>query len=295
MQVQSFYEPLTQTLTHLVYDEATKDAVLIDPVLEYDPASARTSTAFSEKIGAVITERGLHLHYSLETHPHADHMSGATWFKRRFSAKTAISEQVRIVQETFRPIFDLPSSFRTDGSQFDQLLADGEVLRAGSLKIRVIATPGHTPACVSYHIGDAVFVGDALFMEDYGTGRCDFPRGDAKALYHSVHDRLYALPPNTRVFPGHDYPPNGRAVRSETTIAKEIAENVQLKGDTTEEAYVAMRTARDKTLAAPRLLFPSIRINIDGGHLPAADGNGRRFLTLPLNPFRPSGDDGSVL
>jgi glyoxylase-like metal-dependent hydrolase (beta-lactamase superfamily II) len=293
MHVEPFYDPATFTLTYLVHDEATGDAVLIDPVLEYDALRVRTSTESVECIARYVREKNLRLHYVLETHAHADHLSGSQWFRRRFEAKTVIGARIADVQRTFKPIFDLPDAFAVDGSQFDRLLEDGEVLEAGSLRIEAIATPGHTPACMSYRIGDAVFTGDALFLEDYGTGRCDFPGGDADALYHSVHDRLYALPDETRVFVGHDYQPGGRAVRWESTIGKQKAENVQLKASTTKAEFVKFRQERDATLAPPRLLYPSVQVNIDAGRLPAPHANGARYLQLPLNLKDPTDDDGS--
>jgi glyoxylase-like metal-dependent hydrolase (beta-lactamase superfamily II) len=292
MTIVHFYEPVTSTLTYLVYDPATRDAVVIDPVLDYDPAASRTSTASAEKVAELIRTEGLRLHFVLETHAHADHMTAAQWLKRRFGAQVVIGERIREVQETFRRIFDLGSAFPVDGSQFDRLVADGDVLRAGSLEIRIVATPGHTPACVSYLIDDAVFTGDALFIEDYGTGRCDFPRGSADDLYRSVHDKLYSLPESTRVFVGHDYLPNGRALRFETTIGASRASNVQLSASTSRDEFVAFRKQRDATLAAPRLLYPSVQVNVAAGRLPPPRDNEVRYLTVPLNANRPTADDG---
>ncbi|MCC6811667.1 MAG: MBL fold metallo-hydrolase [Deltaproteobacteria bacterium] len=292
--IEHFFDPATSTLTYLVYDPSTHDAIVIDPVLDFDPASGRTSTETVAKVEERIRARELKLHFSLETHAHADHLSGAQYLRRVFGAQVAIAAQIRAVQEAFKPIFDLPASFPTDGSQFDRLLADGETLRAGSLSIEVIATPGHTPACVSYKLGDAVFTGDALFVDDSGTGRADFPGGDARALYQSVHGRLYALPVETRVFVGHDYQPNGRALAVQTTIGSARRSNVQLSQETTLEGYVKRRADRDRTLGAPRLLLPSIQVNIDAGRLPKADKDGRRFLRLPLNHGTSTRDDGSV-
>ncbi len=293
MNVQHFYDPATFTLTYVVFDEETRDAVVIDPVLDFDPAAASTATTCIEAVEAFVRERNLHLHVAFETHAHADHLSGSQYLRTRFGAKVAIGARITEIQEVFRPIFGV--AMATDGSQFDLLLAGGQRLEAGSLTIDVLATPGHTPACVSLRIGDAVFTGDALFIEDYGTGRCDFPRGDAAELYRSVHDVLYALPPETRVFVGHDYQPNGRALRFETTIGVERSANVQLRTETTLDDYVAFRRARDKTLAAPRLLFPSVQVNIDGGKLPPPDASGQRRLHLPLNLGRPTADDGTRL
>jgi glyoxylase-like metal-dependent hydrolase (beta-lactamase superfamily II) len=294
MKIHPLYDPATFTLTYLVFDPESKDAVVIDSVLDYDPLASQTSTASVEKVAEALEQSGLRLHYVLETHAHADHLSGAQWLKRRFGAKTAIGEHIREVQSTFKSIFDLGPGVVTDGSQFDRLLRDGEVLEAGTLRVEVIATPGHTPACVSYKIEDAVFTGDALFIEDYGTGRCDFPKGSSEALYESVHERLYRLPDETRVFVGHDYQPRGRELRYETTIGKSKAENIQLRAETTKQQFVELRTKRDATLSQPRLLFPSVQVNIDAGRLPKPHANGARYLAIPLNLKAPTGDDGSA-
>jgi len=293
MKVQTFYDPDTFTLSYVVFDAATRDAVVIDPVLDYDPASSSTSTRSVEELSAFVEKEKLSLHYVLETHAHADHLSGSQFLKRRFGARIAIGEKITAVQEVFGGVFAMGESFATNGSQFDKLLTDGEHLAAGSLRIEVVATPGHTPACVSYKIEDAVFTGDALFIEDYGTGRCDFPKGDANALYTSVHERLYALPDATRVFVGHDYQPGGRALRSETTIGRSKKSNIQLRASTAREDFVKKRNERDATLAAPRLLLPSVQVNIDAGRLPAPHANGRRYLKIPLNMKRPTNDDGT--
>ncbi|MGH9885174.1 MAG: MBL fold metallo-hydrolase, partial [bacterium] len=266
MNIQAFFDPDTFTLTYVVFDPASRDAVVIDPVLDYDVLASRTSTRSVDRIAALVRERELRVHYVLETHAHADHLSGSLWLKQHLGAKVAVGERIREVQATFRDALDLPE-LATDGSQFDRLLADGEVVTAGTLRIETIATPGHTPACVTYRIGDALFTGDALFMHDYGTGRCDFPRGSAEALYDSVM-RLYALPDATRVFPGHDYQPNGRPVAWETTIGRSKRENPQLRATTSKDEFVALRTARDRTLQAPRLLYPSVQNNLDAGRLP---------------------------
>jgi len=295
MKIQHFYDPQTFTLTFVVFDEKTRDAIVIDPVLDYDSGASQTSTESVEAVARFIDENALRLRYVLETHAHADHLSGSQYLKRRFGAQIAISERIREVQETFRGVFDLGDALHVDGSQFDRLLADGEALEAGALRIGVIATPGHTPACVSYQIGDAIFVGDALFMEDYGTGRCDFPRGSATDLYRSVHDKLYALPDATRVFVGHDYQPNGRALAFETTIGKSKRENIQLRAETTLAQYVELRTTRDRTLKAPRLLLPSVQVNVNAGRLPEPHTNGHRYLSLPINLFRPTDGVGNPL
>jgi glyoxylase-like metal-dependent hydrolase (beta-lactamase superfamily II) len=292
MEIRPFYDPATYTLTFLVWDPETKDAVVIDPVLDYDPLASQTSTKSADELGAVIHELGLKLRWVLETHAHADHLSSSQLLKRRFEAPVAIGRRITEVQETFKHVFDLDPDFKTDGSQFDKLLDDGELLEAGSLKIEVIATPGHTPACVTFKIEDAIFTGDALFMDDYGTGRCDFPRGSAAELYDSVHERLYQLPDSTRVFVGHDYQPGGRELAWETTIGKSKQHNPQLRADTSKSEFVEFRQQRDASLRPPRLIFQSVQVNVDAGHIPATGANGIRYLRLPLNLFGPSDDLG---
>ena len=292
MKVKEFYDPATFTLTYVVYDSASKDAVVIDPVLDYDAPGSQTSTESVDAVSAFVEAEGLRVHYALETHAHADHLSGSQILKRRHGAKVAIGERITEVQEVFKTIFDLGPGFSTDGSQFDRLLADGETIEAGTLELEVLATPGHTPACVSYKIRDAVFTGDALFLEDYGVGRCDFPKGSADTLYDSVHEKLYRLPDATRVFVGHDYQPNGRELRFETTIGLSKAMNIQLREETAREDFVKMRKARDATLKSPRLLFPSVQVNVNAGLLPSVRENGRRYLHIPINLFRPTDDVG---
>lgn len=291
LHIEPFYDSRTSTLTYVVFDEASRDAVVIDPVLDYDPANGTTWTESFDQVASYIEREQLRLHYVLETHAHADHLSSSQLFRRKFDAKVAIGERIGEVQATFKPIFDLPVSFATDGSQFDRLLRDGETIRAGTLALEVIPTPGHTPACVTYNVEDALFTGDALFTEDYGTGRCDFPRGSAAALYDSVQ-RLYAFPDDTRVFVGHDYQPGGRAVRWETTIGASKLKNPQLSVTTTKDAFVTMRNARDATLPAPKLLLPSVQVNVDAGRLPAPHANGKRYLVVPLNVLRPADELG---
>lgn len=295
MNVETLYDADTSTLTYVVYDAQTRDAVVIDPVLDFDPLSGNTNTKSIDEVMAFVEGKELNVHYILETHAHADHLTGSQLLERKLGAKTGIGENIRVVQETFKAVFDLPASFPTDGSQFDVLLADGDELKAGSLTIKTISTPGHTPACVSYQIEDAVFTGDALFMDDYGTGRCDFPMGSADDLYTSVHDKLYALPDQTRVFVGHDYQPGGREVKWQTTIGASKANNPQLRADTKREDFVKMRNERDATLAAPRLLYPSVQVNVDAGRLPPPHANGIRYLVTPLNRVRPTDDAGAPL
>ena len=290
-RVEALYDPATFTLTYVVFDEATKDAVIIDPVLDYDPLASQTSTESADKLLDFVKEHDLKVHYILETHAHADHLTSAQLLKKRLEAPVGIGAKITVVQETFKNVFDL-SELATDGSQFDKLFDDGEKVKAGSLEIEAIATPGHTPACVTYKIGDALFTGDALFMHDYGTGRCDFPKGSAEDLYASVHDKLYALPDDTRVFVGHDYQPGGREVAWETTIGASKKQNPQLKAETSKEDFVKFRKARDAGLKAPRLIFQSVQVNVDAGRIPGSHENGIRYLRLPLNLFRPSNDLG---
>lgn len=280
MKIKAFFDPRTWTLTYAVWDPSTRDAIIIDPVLDFDPGPGRIWRESIEQLEAYITREGLTVKAVLETHAHADHLSGSQVLKEQYDAPVVIGQAITRVQQVFAPVFDL--DIATDGSQFDQLLAPGERKAFGSIEVEAIHTPGHTPACMSFRIGDAVFTGDALFMPDYGVGRCDFPAGSAEDLYDSVHGKLYALPDETRVFVGHDYQPGGRAVAWETTIGESKAHNVQLKASTTKADFVAFRQARDATLAAPRLLFPSVQVNIDAGRLPDPHKNGKRYLVTPL-------------
>lgn len=281
--VKEFFDKATWTLTFVVYDEKTKDAVIMDPVWDYDPAASKMSTQSADEVLQFVKSHSLNVHYILETHAHADHVSGSQVLKKHLpNAKVGIGAKITEVQKVFKGVFNLDSSFKTDGSQFDILLEEGKPVQAGSLKIETIYTPGHTPACASYVIGDAVFTGDALFMPDYGTGRCDFPAGSADDLYTSVHEKLYKLPDHFRVFVGHDYMPGGRPVAFESTIGEEKAKNVQLKVETTRDQFVEFRNRRDKSLAAPRLLLPSVQLNIDAGKLPVEDTNGARYLKIPV-------------
>ncbi len=281
--VKEFFDQATWTLTYVVYDESSRDAVIIDPVWDYDPAASKLSTASAEEVASFVKEQKLKVHYILETHAHADHVSGSQVLKNYFpEAKVGIGANITKVQNVFKTVFDLDKSFPTDGSQFDLLLRENENLKAGTIEIKTIFTPGHTPACSSYVIGEAVFTGDALFMPDYGTGRCDFPAGSANDLYESVHEKIYKLPDHYKVYVGHDYLPNGRKMQFQTTIAQEKAQNIQLNARTTREEFVHFRTTRDRSLAAPRLLLPSVQINIDAGHLPKAAGNGTPYLRIPI-------------
>ena len=292
MHIEAKYHPNTSTLTYIVWDDETRDAVIIDPVLDYDPVGSETNTLSVRDVLAFVERNALEVHAILETHAHADHITGAQALKKALGAPVVIGEHIRAVQETFKPVFGFDDTFDTDGSQFDRLVADGEILEAGRLKVEVLHTPGHTPACVSYRIDDAVFTGDALFMPDQGTGRCDFPKGNAKDLYAAVTNKLYTLPNATRVFVGHDYQPGGRALAFETTIGASKASNIQLRADTSESEFVEFRQTRDGSLAPPRLLFQSVALNIGAGRLPQPDAAGIRRMALPLNLFQTSDDTG---
>jgi glyoxylase-like metal-dependent hydrolase (beta-lactamase superfamily II) len=279
--VHPFRHESTGTWSYVVADPATNKAAIIDPVLDFDPKSGRSAATSAEAIAAFLRERGLACEWILETHAHADHLSAAPCLQAAVGGKIAIGQGIREVQRAFREILNLEPAFPVDGRQFDRLLADGETIAIGSLDVRVIATPGHTSDSLSYHVGDAVFVGDTIFMPDSGTARCDFPGGDAGLLYASVR-RLYALAPETRVFVCHDYKPGGREARFETTIADERASNVHLKDATTEAEFTAMRRKRDATLDMPALLYPAVQFNIRGGRPPPAESNGRSYLKLPI-------------
>jgi len=285
MEIQAFFDEATWTLTYVVYDPATRDAVIIDPVLDYDPLAISFSSESVDEVLQFVEANGLDVHYVLETHAHADHISGSQRLKKKLDAPVGIGEHIKTVQSLFKGVFDLPDDFATDGRQFDLLLADGETVHAGSLPIEILHTPGHTPACVTFKIGDALFTGDALFMPDFGTGRCDFPAGSAADLYDSITNKLYTLPDETRVFVGHDYQPGGRELRYETTIGESKAHNKQLTAETSRGDFVKFRSDRDATLSPPKLIFQSVQVNIDAGRLPAPSNNGRRYLKLPIGVF----------
>ena len=280
--LETFFDKDTFTLTYVVYDENSKDSVIIDPVLDYDPAASKISDHSIKKVQDFISQKNLNVHYILETHAHADHLTGAAELRKRIpNAKVGIGKNITKVQDLFSGVFNL-KDFNTNGVQFDVLLNEDEPLKAGTIEVKTIFTPGHTPACSSYLIDDMLFTGDALFMPDFGTGRCDFPAGSAKDLYHSIHEKLYKLPDETRVLTGHDYQPNGRELKYESTIGENKHSNIQLKQDTTEAEFIEFRTKRDATLAAPRLLLPSIQVNIDAGHLPQEEENGTSYLKIPV-------------
>lgn len=281
--VVEFFDPATYTYSYVVIDPASQHCAIIDSVLDYDAASGRTSHASAERIVAFVRARGLHVEWLLETHVHADHLSAAPFLKRELGGQLAIGENIRVVQNTFGKLFNAGSEFATDGSQFDRLLRDGDEFRIGELRGRALHTPGHTPACMTYLIGDAGFVGDTLFMPDYGTARCDFPGGDAHVLFQSIQ-KLFALPDNTRLFMCHDYKAAGRDdFRNQTTVAEQRAHNVHVHQGIAEADFVAMRRERDATLGMPNLILPSVQVNMRAGQLPPAEGNGTRYLKIPLD------------
>ncbi len=281
--IRAFFDEPTNTVSYLVSDPVTHEAAVIDPVLDYDHPSGTVDTRSVDRILAVAAEEGLKITWALETHAHADHLSGSPFLKLKTGAKIGIGEHIREVQKLFRPIFNA-TDLSTDGRDFDHLFADGETFRIGKLSVEVMFVPGHTPADVAYRIGDAVFVGDTLFMPDYGTARADFPGGDARRLYRSIR-RLLSLPPETRLFMCHDYKAPGRDEYAwETTVADERAHNRHVKDGVSEEEFVKMRTERDATLTAPKLLLPSIQVNIRAGRFPKAEANGVSYLMIPVRP-----------
>ncbi len=279
--IRAFFDEPTNTVSYIVADPATRKAAVIDPVLDYDPGGSQVDTRSVDALLRAAAELGYTIEWTLETHAHADHLSGSPYIKAKTGAKIGIGEHIKDVQRIFRPVFDA-GDLKTDGSDFDHLFKDGEHFKIGELDVEVIYTPGHTPADITYKIGDAAFVGDTLFMPDYGTARADFPGGDAHRLYRSIQ-KLLAMPPNTRLFMCHDYKAKGRDVYAwETTVQEERDKNVHLKDGVSEDAFVSMRTARDATLAAPRLLLPSIQVNMRAGKFPPAHANGVRYLTIPV-------------
>jgi glyoxylase-like metal-dependent hydrolase (beta-lactamase superfamily II) len=279
--VHPFRHESTGTWSYVVADPASRRSAIVDPVLDFDPRSGRSSAAGASALADCVREGGLTNEWILETHAHADHLSAAPWLQAAVGGKIAIGQGICEVQRTFRDILNLEPAFPVDGRQFDRLLADGESLPLGSLSVRVLATPGHTSDSLSYLVGDCVFVGDSIFMPDSGTARCDFPGGDAAVLYASIR-RLYELPGETRVFVCHDYTPGGREARCETSIAAEREANIHLKDGTSEEQFTAMRRQRDAALGMPALLFPAVQFNIRGGRPPPPESGGRSYLKLPF-------------
>ncbi|WP_296260798.1 MULTISPECIES: MBL fold metallo-hydrolase [unclassified Pseudomonas] len=286
LSVEAFFDPQTSTISYLVVDRSTLKAALIDSVLDYDPKSGRTGTGSADKLIARVRESGVSVEWILETHVHADHLSAAAYLREQLGGKVAIGSHITRVQKVFGALFNAHGDFARDGSQFDQLLEDDAHFRIGSLQARAMHTPGHTPACMTYLIeadGQTVaFVGDTLFMPDYGTARCDFPGADARMLYRSI-SKILSLAPQTRLFMCHDYLPNGRELMYMTTVAEQRASNIHIREGIDEEAFVQMREKRDATLDMPVLILPSVQINMRGGHMPEPEDNGVRYLKIPIN------------
>lgn len=282
IHVQPFFDPKTWTVSYVISDIATKKAAVIDPVLDYDFKSGHTDTNAADALLEYVRAEELAVQWILETHAHADHLSGARYLQERVGGQIAIGEHIREVQATFKKLYNLERTFLPDGSQFDHLFKDGEVFKIGEVEATALLVPGHTPADMAYLVDGSVFVGDTLFMPDVGTARADFPGGDAHMLYRSMR-RLLALPPETRVFVCHDYPPVGREASWETTVAEQKASNIHVRDGIGEEEFVAMRKARDATLEVPTLILPSIQVNVRAGQLPPADENGVAYLRIPLN------------
>ncbi|MFZ9575219.1 MAG: MBL fold metallo-hydrolase [Limnohabitans sp.] len=281
-QVEGLFDPATWTVTYVVHNGPGSACAIIDSVLDYDPKSGRTRTASADKVIEFVKSHQLTVEWILETHAHADHLSAAPYLKQHLGGQIAIGDQITRVQKVFKGLFNLEPEFKLDGSQFDVLLKDDDTLQIGALTAKVLAVPGHTPACVAYQVGDAVFVGDTLFMPDVGTARCDFPGGDAKNLYASTR-KLLSLPPQTRLFMCHDYPPNDRPIAFETTVAEQRAKNIHVHDGVSEAQFVDMRTKRDATLEMPVLILPAVQINIRAGAMPPKEANGTAYVKIPIN------------
>lgn len=286
MQVEGFFDPATWTVSYIVLDKSTRQCALIDSVLDYDPKSGRTSTASADKLIARVRELGATVEWILETHVHADHLSAAPYLKEHVGGKVGIGQHITTVQQVFGKLFNAGRDFARDGSQFDHLFADEEAFNIGTLKCRAMHTPGHTPACMTYVVSDekdiAAFVGDTLFMPDYGTARCDFPGGDARTLFRSIN-KVLSLPAHAKLYMCHDYQPGGREVQFVTTVADERESNIHVRNGVSEEEFVAMRTARDAKLDMPTLILPAVQVNMRAGHMPEAEDNGVRYLKIPIN------------
>ena len=280
--VRTFFDEATFTATHVIWDPATKRAAIVDSVHDYDPKSGRTDTASADAVIAFVQQQGLAVDWILETHVHADHLTAAPYLKEKLGGQTGIGARVDIVQGVFKSVFNVEDAFATDGRQFDRLFKNGEQFQIGGLTVDVMHTPGHTPACVTYVVGDAAFVGDTLFMPDFGTARCDFPGGDARQLYKSIK-RILSLPPETRLFLCHDYGPGGRAFEWVTTVAAQRERNIHVNDSVDEDAFVAMRTERDKQLSMPVLILPSVQVNMRAGAMPPPEANGISYLKLPVD------------
>ena len=281
-QVKAFFDPATWTVSYVVFDAPGGHCALVDSVLDYDPKSGRTRTDSADQLIAFVREQNLTVDWILETHAHADHLSAAPYLRKHLGGKIAIGGKITQVQNVFKGIFHLEPEFATNGSQFDHLFEDGDTFAIGALQAQALSVPGHTPACMAYQVGDAVFVGDTLFMPDVGTARCDFPGGNAHTLYQSVR-KLLSLPPETRLFMCHDYPPEGREAQWECTVADQRARNIHAHDGVSEAEFVAMRTKRDAGLAMPVLILPSVQVNIRAGELPPPEANGVSYLKIPLN------------
>jgi glyoxylase-like metal-dependent hydrolase (beta-lactamase superfamily II) len=279
--IQSFFDPATFTVTYVVADPVRKRAAIIDSVLDYDPKSGRTSHASADLVVAYVKQAGLTVDWLLETHAHADHLSAAPYLQAQLGGGIGIGQHIREVQGVFKKVFNA-KDMNTEGAEFDHLFEDGQIFRIGDLEVRVMHTPGHTPACLTYVVGQDAFVGDTLFMPDYGTARCDFPGGDAATLYQSIQ-KVLALPPQTRLHLCHDYPPAGREATWETTVVDQRAHNIHVHDGVTEADFVALRTARDKTLAMPVLILPAVQVNVRAGHMPPPEDNGVAYLKIPIN------------
>ena len=280
--VKGFFDPATFTITYVVSDPATKIAAIIDPVLDYDPKSGRTKTLSADELIAFVKAHDLNIEWIIETHAHADHVTAAPYLKQQLGGLIGIGSHIDSVQKPFSEVFNAEKEFRTDGSQFDHLFKPEETFEIGSISGHVVHTPGHTPACSTFVIGDAAFVGDTLFMPDFGTARCDFPGGNAATLFRSIQ-KIFAMPDETRLFMCHDYQPGGREPAWETTVGEQKEGNVHVKTGTTEEAFVEMRNARDATLEMPTLILPSVQVNMRAGQMPPAEGNGTTYLKIPVN------------
>lgn len=285
LDVKAFFDKATNTVSYVAVDPRTRKCAIIDSVLDYDPAAGHTDRRSADRIIAFVRENALEVEWLLETHVHADHLSAAPYLKQQVGGQLGIGENITVVQNVFGKIFNAGTDFQRDGSQFDRLFKDGDEFTLGSIEARAIHTPGHTPACMTYVIGDAAFVGDTLFMPDFGTARCDFPGGDARQLYRSIR-KIFALPDSTRLFLCHDYKAPGRdEYRWETSVGEEKRHNVHVHEGISEDEFVALRTSRDKTLGMPTLILPSVQVNMRAGQMPPAEDNGQRYLKIPVDVF----------
>ncbi|GAC1036411.1 MBL fold metallo-hydrolase [Pseudomonas sp. No.117] len=284
-RIEPFFDATTSTFTYVIYEAPGSHCAIVDSVLDYDPHSGRTATLSADRVARFVRDQGLSVQWLLETHAHADHLSAAPYLRRQLGGRIAIGEGIRRVQGAFKDVFNLEPEFRLDGSQFDHLFQPDELFHIGNLVARALHVPGHTPADMAYQVEEAhVFVGDTLFMPDVGSARCDFPGGSARDLYRSIR-QLLALPEATRLYLCHDYPPAGREARHQTTVGEERALNVHVRDGVDEDAFVALRTRRDATLAMPTLILPAIQVNIRAGTLPPVEANGRRYLKIPIDGF----------